>query len=145
MIYLKNHQSFSFQDIFMKILHNIETIIHNLHVKFQKSHFNFLGFIDKILYFLSKRFIFLHIFHLIFRENGLRYGFLFFYNLSIIFWLCTNESNQKCSICINIGDIIFLRVKNKAFLRNMQDFYFFQKIISWYIIARNLQSIQFLD
>ena len=69
----------------MKILHNIETIIHNLHVKFQKSHFNFLGFIDKILYFLSKRFIFLHIFHLIFRENGLRYGFLFFYNLSIIF------------------------------------------------------------
>ena len=65
-----------------------------------------------------------------------------FYDTNNIFWLPTNEKNQKLSSGVNNGDIIFLGWKMGIFACYVKK-RFFEKFTTQFLIAQFLQSIPF--
>ena len=69
----------------MEFVHTFRTAMINLYIIFYHDPIEFTFFMDKILFFDLRIYLFIHILFLIFQENGLRYGFLSHDNLHIIF------------------------------------------------------------
>ena len=79
----------------MEFVHTFRTAMINLYIHFHHDPIEFTFFMDKILFFDLRRYIFIHILFLIFQENGLRYGFLSLYKLPIIVFIFYNLKQTK--------------------------------------------------